>query len=183
MFVSDCWQRTHIACVCLRVCLAAVGAYLGPPSAMGQLHTAQRDPLLWCEWKEPCCCWLMLFLATSPFQRRLYCWGTAGGLPVCLSKPPPRPPTPLIHHTACSSQPHCHAAQLSNRKWGKKGLNVGASCDANMLSSLPMRGQCAPTHTRTHTLKRIHASAAQASTDNGSDTINLEFFPFCINVV
>lgn len=73
-----------------------------PPSAPGQLLSAQRDPLLWCERKEPCCrCLLMLFLAASPFQRRLNSSETAGGphacLAVCLMPPCPERWVFLIH--------------------------------------------------------------------------------------
>lgn len=77
----------------------------------GQLHSAQRDPPLWCEWKEPCCCWLMLFLATSPFHCRLYCWGTAGGLPGCLSETslPPSPPHPSHHLRLTTAPTYCSA--------------------------------------------------------------------------
>ena len=127
-----CLAVVCLAVVCLAaVCSAAVEAYQGPPSAERQSHSAQRDPLLWCEWKEPCCCCgPMLFLATYPLQCRLDCWDTAGGLPVCPTPPPP-PHThthtiqifnthPLIHHTTCGSQTHHCPTRPSDRKWGKR---------------------------------------------------------------
>ena len=109
-FVSGCSR-------CLRVALCV--AFRRPISELhlprGQSHAAQRDPLLWCEWKEPRCCWLMLFLATSPFQRRLHCSGTAGGLLVCLSVRTPHPPKTSSRPSSSLTPPAAHANRPPRR--------------------------------------------------------------------
>lgn len=145
------------------MCLSAAEANLGPPSAMGQLHVAQRDPLLWCEWKEPCCCRLMLFLATSPFQHRLHCWGTAGRMPGCLAgwlNPPFKASRLLNHLTSCSWQPRCCTAQLSCRKWSKKSWMlqhpVTSTCCHHFLSE-------DNTHLHTHTCTHKRNACKQST--------------------
>lgn len=138
--------RCVCLCVCLRVCLAAAEAYHRPPSATGQSHTAQRDPLLWCDEKEPrCCCLcrcLMLFLAPShPGTDYTAEAQLVGCLSVCLpvcTLAQRFNLTPLSISTLGAAVELC----LSCRKWCKGGLNDKASCDANVPSSLPTRGQC-----------------------------------------
>lgn len=68
--------------------------------------------------RSPACCWLMLFLATSPFQRRLHCSGTAGGLPVCLSvclSEPPHPPKTSSRPSSSLTPPAARANRPPRR--------------------------------------------------------------------
>lgn len=84
-----------------------------------------------------------------PSRHRLHCWGTAGGLSVCLSVGLPACTlakrfnlTPLSISTLGAESPAAVEPRLSRRKWCKGGLNDTASCDASAPSSLPTRGQC-----------------------------------------
>lgn len=103
--------------------------------------------------------------AQTTLQRHSW-W--AADLSVCLAEPPPpKAPSPLIHHTTCSWQPHRRTAQLSCRKWGKKAWMlehpVTSTCYHRFLSE-----DNAHIHSHTHPKECMHASKAKVATDNGT---------------
>lgn len=70
---------------------------------------------------------------------------------VCLSgwTPPPKAPSPLIHHTTCSWQPHRRTAQLSCRKWGKKAWMLEHPVTSTCYHRFPSEDN-AHIHSHTH---------------------------------
>lgn len=87
-----------------------------------------------------CCFWPRPIPAQTTLLRHSW-WA------VCLSacthpRPALQPPPHLSISTLGADSPAAVEPRLSRRKWCKERLNDTTSCDANVPSSLPTRGQC-----------------------------------------